>query len=1109
MFLKRKPIYYIGRDGEFVIENYNQAKTFSSFLPAVSGLYGKPMWVFYVNRGQCIATMGINNKDYSIMEFVPANKAYRQTSLQGFRTFLKIRYIDSRKTVYYEPFQHGYSSGKAYDVSQNMHITSYDLKLEETNKTLGIKTEVMFCTLPGETFASLIRKVCITNVSKKSLEAEVMDGLPIIIPYYLTNNDMKNESNLRQAWMSVENYKTLPFYKIKVLPYDVPETLYVEEGNFYLNFDFNTGGKIGFSKVIVEPSVVFGNVTDLIYPENFFEEEFSIPEKQVNAGITPCGFGYKKITLGSGETNTTYTLVGNSNKYEKLTRFVKNILSKKYIIDKIDENKKLIESLKNHIFCSSSSREFDLYCGQTFMDNFLRGGYPVAVGNSRHVFYVYSRKHGDLEREYNFFQIDATNFSQGNSNFRDVSQNRRNDVSFFPFTGDTNIKIFFDLIQLDGFNPLLLKGSRFKIEDIKVAGRIIRKYICKSDNKTIKEFLARSFTPGGLLGFIEMKEICLTEGTLDEFLNDILFVSSKEDIAEHREGYWVDHWTYNSDLIEQYLSVFPDKIIDLMFGRREFTYFDSPEAVAPRDKKYVLTNNGVRQLSSIVKISEKEKMIKERTAAASKVRIDLGRGEVYKCTLISKAICLIVNKIASLDPEGVGVEMEANKPGWCDALNGLPAMFGSSINESAEIKRLALILLDIFDSYKINMDSRIKVPEEVFFFFRQVYSILTRDMGEYEYWDLSYKAKEDYRCNIMFGVSGKEEEISVRTLAAFLDAVMTKIDRGLEKAYNRKSGVYYTYFINEVIDYEIITGDDGNPVKDKNGHPYVKPLKFKQRPVPYFLEGPVHMLRIEKDARKAGKLYHSIKNTGLYDDKLGMYVVNDNIMGETKEIGRQNIFPRGWLENEAVFLHMEYKYLLELLKCGLHDEFFHDFKKALVPFLDPAVYGRSILENSSFIVSTAHPNKKIHGAGFVSRLTGASAEFLSMWLCMTVGQKPFYLNEEGKLCLEFKPVLPGWLFTDKPKDIDIYREMKKETLHLPANTFAFNFLGRTLTVYHNEEGKDTFGGSPACISRIVLYKSGKEVAAIKGSVIPSPYSRHIRDGAVDRIDVFINSNKLT
>lgn len=38
--------YYINENDEFVIEDYNQKKPFSSFLPAVSGLYGKSMWAY-------------------------------------------------------------------------------------------------------------------------------------------------------------------------------------------------------------------------------------------------------------------------------------------------------------------------------------------------------------------------------------------------------------------------------------------------------------------------------------------------------------------------------------------------------------------------------------------------------------------------------------------------------------------------------------------------------------------------------------------------------------------------------------------------------------------------------------------------------------------------------------------------------------------------------------------------------------------------------------------------------------------------------------------------------------------------------------------------------
>ena len=96
---------------------------------------------------------------------------------------------------------------------------------------------------------------------------------------------------------------------------------------------------------------------------------------------------------------------------------------------------------------------FDLYCRQTFLDNILRGGEPVVLGGNK-IFYRYSRKHGDIERDYNYFKVLPEYYSQGNGNFRDVNQNRRCDVRFFPFVGDQNIKLFYNAIQMDGYNPL-------------------------------------------------------------------------------------------------------------------------------------------------------------------------------------------------------------------------------------------------------------------------------------------------------------------------------------------------------------------------------------------------------------------------------------------------------------------------------------------------------------------------------------------------------------------------------------------------------------------------------------------------------------------------------
>ena len=75
--------YYLDDNGHFVIEDYQHAKLFADFFPGVAGLYGIPMWAFYVNRGQAVSSFGIESKDKAILEFQPANKAYRLTSLSG------------------------------------------------------------------------------------------------------------------------------------------------------------------------------------------------------------------------------------------------------------------------------------------------------------------------------------------------------------------------------------------------------------------------------------------------------------------------------------------------------------------------------------------------------------------------------------------------------------------------------------------------------------------------------------------------------------------------------------------------------------------------------------------------------------------------------------------------------------------------------------------------------------------------------------------------------------------------------------------------------------------------------------------------------------------
>ena len=140
--------YYLDDNGAFIIEDYQHAKLFADFFPGVSGLYGIPMWAFFVNRGQAVSSFGIESKDKAILEFQPANKAYRLSSVTGFRTFLKIS--DGKSNKFYEPFSN--SLGSAYKTHQRMLITSHDLTIEEINTTLDLKVCVNYFTMPQRSY---------------------------------------------------------------------------------------------------------------------------------------------------------------------------------------------------------------------------------------------------------------------------------------------------------------------------------------------------------------------------------------------------------------------------------------------------------------------------------------------------------------------------------------------------------------------------------------------------------------------------------------------------------------------------------------------------------------------------------------------------------------------------------------------------------------------------------------------------------------------------------------------------------------------------------------------------------------------------------------------
>ena len=177
------------------------------------------------------------------------------------------------------------------------------------------------------------------------------------------------------------------------------------------------------------------------------------------------------------------------------------------------------------------------------------------------VFHSFSRIHGDLERDYNAFKIEPTFFSQGPGNFRDVAQNRRNDVTFFPRMGSFNIQMFLSFIQADGYEPLTVEAVVYRFEDPKDAVAVAKRVTADAKSAEVLGNVLNGgpFRPGQIFTLCDQldihRDLSLTDS---DFINAILSKATDRAMAVYGQGYWGDHWDYYIDLIEAYLAIYPD-----------------------------------------------------------------------------------------------------------------------------------------------------------------------------------------------------------------------------------------------------------------------------------------------------------------------------------------------------------------------------------------------------------------------------------------------------------------------------------------------------------------------------------------------------------------------
>lgn len=1050
------PRYTLKAD-RFVIDQYNDLIPFASFLPGIAGVSGRPAWAFYVNRGQAVASFGVRNKDGAFLEFFPADKAYQLTPSRGFRTFLKI--AERGQTLTHEPFQRGAGP----EVRQRLYITDHEVGVEEIHPQFGFSIRADMFTLPEAPVAGLLRRVTITNTSGHIKKIEIVDGLPQVLPFGMNQWILKFMSRTSEAFMRVEGVEeNLPFYRLKVWPTDSPQVEPVIACNFFAGF---LNGRR--TCVVVDAERIFGLAGDFSRPERFFANDSLDFANQVTGNQTPSAFQALTVELQPGQSQVFYGFYGHAASQPVFEQFIAEADKKDYFEAKREVNRRLVEGITQKIFTATAKPLFDAHARQCYLDNGLRGGFPKEVPGGAQL-YLFGRKHGDLERDYNDFLLQDTPYSEGNGDFRDVLQNRRMDVFFEPALDDKNIRYFFNLIQPDGYNPCSLRNSRFVVD----APLTLTHHFTRFSG--LEQLLSREFK------YAELWQMLQGAENPEPIIKEILAQAQEVEDAEFDRGYWSDHWTYLVDLLISYQAIFPDRLSGL-FKEKTYTFFDSTHFVVPRCQKYVVTPNGVRQYGAVQGSPEKESLINSRSRRRHQVRAQRGHGEIVYTTLLGKILTLVANKLSTLDPFGVGIEMEADRPGWCDALNGLPGIFGSSVNETIELKRLVDFTLKAL----ADIEGEFSLPTELADFIAGLEALLNHpNLTPELFWQESGAQKEAYRDKVFMGFDGAEHALSVTAVQTFLAAVSGYLNAAIDKA--RTPEGIFTYFSYEAEQYQELA--DGKAVVSR----------FKQKPLPLFLEGFVHALRIA-GPDEALRLYEAARTSELFDQKLGMYRLNAPLGDNALELGRIGVFNYGWLENGSIFLHMHYKFVLEMVRAGLADEFYDQIERLLVAFRDPAEYGRNPVENSSFLVSSGFDiDPRQHGRGCVARLSGSTVEFLHLWTHLFLGPNPFVF-EQGQLRFKPEPVLAKSLFST---DERLATPFGTEEI-LPTHSAACALLGTTLLVYTNPELQDTFGHTAVRPCRYQLYGRDGVVQTAEGPHLEGQAAEALRQGLFRRVDVLL------
>lgn len=249
------------------------------------------------------------------------------------------------------------------------------------------------------------------------------------------NELLKSMGRTLEAWMGVyspyNDTLQMPYYRLSAQPSDTASVKMQEAGHWCLSVfeTSNDDSEPILLPIVFDPERVFGGDTTFIRPLHLYENSISdIVRRQQQYGLAKTASAFAAVEnaiLAPGDSLTITTYYGKADHVTDVPVVARRVLESGFAQFKEARSREVVHQITGSVETHTAIPLFDGHVQQMFLDNSLRGGIPALLGEvddeakmrstdedgRLKSFHVFSRRHGDLERDYNNFKIEPTFFS--------------------------------------------------------------------------------------------------------------------------------------------------------------------------------------------------------------------------------------------------------------------------------------------------------------------------------------------------------------------------------------------------------------------------------------------------------------------------------------------------------------------------------------------------------------------------------------------------------------------------------------------------------------------------------------------------------------------------